>query len=39
MEKLKCSENLTNEQTLERIREKRAVLNNILVNPIGLVIF
>jgi hypothetical protein len=30
MEKIKCSEKVTNEQVLERIGEKRTLLNNIL---------
>ena len=30
MEKIKCSEEVTNEQVLERIGEKRTLLNNIL---------
>jgi hypothetical protein len=30
MEKIKCSEKVTNEQVLDRIREKRTLLNNIL---------
>ena len=30
MEKIKWSEKVTNEQVLERIREKRTFLNNIL---------
>jgi hypothetical protein len=30
MEKIKCSEKVTNEQVLYRIEEKRALLNNIL---------
>ena len=38
MEKIKWSEKVTNEQVLDRIREKRTLLNNILrrkVNWIG----
>jgi hypothetical protein len=30
MEKVKWSEKVTNEQVLDRIREKRTLLNNIL---------
>ena len=30
MEKIKCSEKVTNEQVLERAGEKRTLLNNIL---------
>ena len=30
MEEINCSEKVTNEQYLERIVEKRALLNNIL---------
>ena len=30
MEKIKCSENVTNENVHERIGEKRTLLNNIL---------
>ena len=38
--KLKWSEEVTNEEVLERIGEKRTLLNNILRGkPIGLVIF
>jgi hypothetical protein len=40
MEKIKWSEKVTNEQVLECIGEKRALLNNILSKkPIGSVIF
>ena len=38
MEKIKWSEKVTNEQVLDRIREKRKLLNNVLrrkVNWIG----
>ena len=40
MEKIKFSDNVTNEEVLERIGEKRTLLNNILLRgrPIGLVI-
>ena len=31
MKKIKCSEKVTNEQVLDRIGEKRALLNNILL--------
>ena len=30
MEKIKCSDKVTNEQVLDRIGEKRTLLNNIL---------
>ena len=30
MEKIKCSEKISNEQVLDRIGEKRTLLNNIL---------
>jgi hypothetical protein len=41
MEKIKCSEKVTNEQVLERAGEKRTLLNNILsrkVNWIGYIL-
>jgi hypothetical protein len=31
MEKIKCSENVINEQVLERVGEKRTLLNNIVL--------
>ena len=40
MEDIKCSEKVTNEQVLERIGEKRTLVNNILRRKsIALVIF
>jgi hypothetical protein len=40
MEKINWSEKVTNEQVLDHIREKRTLLNNILIEkPIESVIF
>jgi hypothetical protein len=38
IEEIKCSEKVTNEEVLERIREKNTLLNNVL-KPIALVTF
>ena len=37
MEKIKWSEKVTNEQVLERMREKRTILNNILRRKVNLI--
>jgi hypothetical protein len=37
VEKIKWSEKVTNEQVLERMREKRTILNNILRRKVNLI--